>query len=97
MTSPEFNEHLVKVSTNRTRGMIEALADIGEGLQVDIIDDDAAGGHEMLIDVIDDLLAQLENRSHTRYTNLLDNEGKFTGYHSTLELMRHAAMLTGHG
>ena len=30
MASQEFNEYLVKVSTNRTRGMIEALADIGE-------------------------------------------------------------------
>lgn len=36
-TSPNFNEHLVKISTNRTRGMIEALADIGEGLQVSIM------------------------------------------------------------
>ena len=83
-------------SKNRTRGIIEALADIGKELQTEIIDDDVAGGHEMLIDVIDDLLAQLENRSHTRYTNLLDNSGKFTGYHSTLKLIRHAATLTGH-
>ena len=30
MTSQEFNEYLVKALTNRTRGMIEALADIGE-------------------------------------------------------------------
>ena len=96
MTSQELNEHLVKVSTNRTRGMIEALADIGERLQTSIIDDDVAGGHEMCIDVIDDLLAQLENKSHTRYENLLENEGKLTGYHSTLELIRHTAILTGH-
>ena len=97
MTSQEFNEHLVKVSTNRTRGMIEALADIGERLQTSIIDDDVAGGYEMLIDVIDDLLPQLENESHPRYRNLLENEGKFTGYHSTLKLIRHTATLTGHG
>lgn len=97
MESKDFNEHLVKVSTNRTRGQIEALADIGEHLQTSIIDDDAAGGYEMLIDVIDDLLAQLKNKSHTRYHNLLDNEGKFTGYHSTLILIREITTLTGHG
>ena len=96
MASPDSNEHLVKVSMNRTRGMIEALADIGERLQMDIIDDDVAGGHEILVDVIDDLLAQLENRSHVRYTNLSDNDGKIVGYHSTLNLIRHAATLTGH-
>lgn len=83
-------------SENRTRGMIEALADIGKELQTEIIDDDVAGGHEMLVDTIDDLLAQLENRSHVRYRNLSDNEGKFTGYRSTLKLIRHAATLTGH-
>lgn len=97
MESKDFNNYLAEVSKNRTRGQIEALADIGENLQTSIIDDDAAGGYEMLIDVIDDLLAQLKNRSHTRYRNLLDNEGKYTGYHSTLILIREVTMLTGHG
>ena len=78
-------------------GMIEALNELGDQIEVSNLDADAAGGYEMLIDIIDDLLARLDNKSYGRQDKLMEMEGKLTGYIEILNLIRSATCLTGHG
>ena len=97
MANEEFNTYLVGLSTNRIRGMIEALAELGNQIDISNLDDDPDGGYEMLIDIIDDLLARLENESYSRSDELGKMKGKYTGYIEILKLIRNVTSLTGHG
>ena len=97
MANKEFNEYLVKLSTNRTRGMIEALDELGDRIDISNLNVDDDGGYEMLIDIIDDLLARLDNKSYGRLDELRKMEGKLTGYIEILKLIRSVTSLTGHG
>ena len=97
MANEEFHKNLVENSMNRTRGMIEALAELGSQIDVSNLDADPDGGYEMLIDIIDDLLARLNNKSYGRSDELMKMKGKFTGYIEILNLIRSATSLTGHG
>ena len=77
--------------TNRTKGVIDAIAEVGTRTRPIEFYQDHNGSIEGLVDTIDDLLATQEEYAN-KYPK---EEGRFTGYHHTLKLLQSLCHLTG--
>ena len=87
----EFAEAMANYDQNRTRGVIDAIATVGNRLGPNPIPHNHSGSIEFLVDIIDDLLAT-EKEYFNQHSGV---EGRSTGYHYTLTLLRSLCHLTG--
>lgn len=76
--------------TNRTKGVIDAIAAVGTRTRPVEFYQDHSGSIEGLVDIIADLLA-----TEKEYFDKHQEEGRFTGYHHTLVLLQSLCHLTG--
>lgn len=87
----EFAEAMVNYDRNRTKGVIDAIATVGNRIGPNPIPHNHSGSIEPLVDIVDDLLATEEEY----FNQHREEEGRFTGYDYTLKLLQSLCHLTG--
>ena len=94
MEKNEFNEYLLDIQTNRFRGIIECLIDVGRYL--DDIDCNTLNSNKRITEVIHEFYL---NR-HEKYDHLMKKESEFLGrcegYQEMLSLIKSVIKIAGY-
>ena len=98
------NEHVLEDRTNRAKGMVDAIIDLGSYMESHSCHTEALdGGMEAIIDFVDDIITtpgpgqefKLTDSADRKYQQFKSDPGRFAGYMAMMYVFRGLADLKG--